>query len=63
MIKLISKNSVISKDTISKIHFIFSFKNKNINKINKKLNANFDQIDLKIKDMDPKKIIRFSQLI
>ena len=63
VIKLISKNSVISKDTISKIHFIFSFKNKNINKLNKKLNANFDQIDLKIKDMDPKKIIRFSQLI
>lgn len=63
VIKLISKNSVISKDTISKIHFIFSFKNKNINKLNKKLNTNFDQIDLKIKDMDPKKIIRFSQLI
>ena len=28
VIKLISKNSVISKDTISKIQFIFSFKNK-----------------------------------
>lgn len=63
VIKLISKNRIISKDTISKIQFIFSFKNKNINKLNKKLNTNFDQIDLKIRNMDPEKIIRFSQLI
>ena len=63
VIKLISKNSVLSKDTISKIQFVFSFKNKNISKLNKKLNTNFDQMDLKIKDMDPEKIIRFSQLI
>ncbi|HET9805573.1 MAG TPA: rRNA adenine dimethyltransferase family protein [Nitrososphaeraceae archaeon] len=63
VIKLISKNRIISKDTISKIQFIFSFKNKNINKLNKKLNTNFEQIDLKIKEMDPEKLISFSQLI
>jgi 16S rRNA (adenine1518-N6/adenine1519-N6)-dimethyltransferase len=63
VIKLIHKNKKLSKDTISKIHFLFSFKNKNINKLNKKLNTNFDQIDLKIKEIEPEKIIAISQLI
>ena len=63
VIKLISKNRIISKDIISKIHFLFSFKNKNINKLNKKLNTNFDQLDLKIKEIDPEKLITISQLI
>src|SRR5918992_1523522 len=57
VIKLIHKNKKLSKDMISKIHFLFSFKNKNINKLNKKLNTNFDQIDLKIKEIEPEKII------
>jgi len=63
VIKLIHKKKILSKDTISKIHFLFSFKNKNINKLNKKLNTNFDQIDLKIKEIEPEKIIAISQLI
>jgi 16S rRNA (adenine1518-N6/adenine1519-N6)-dimethyltransferase len=63
VIKLIHKNKKLSKDMISKIHFLFSFKNKNINKLNKKLNTNFDQIDLKIKEIEPEKIIAISQLI
>jgi 16S rRNA A1518/A1519 N6-dimethyltransferase RsmA/KsgA/DIM1 with predicted DNA glycosylase/AP lyase activity len=63
VIKLIHKNKYLSKDMISKIHFLFSFKNKNINKLNKKLNINFDQIDLKIKEIDPEKIISISKLI
>ena len=63
VIKLIHKNKNLSKDMISKIHFLFSFKNKNINKLNKKLNTNFDQIDLKIKEIDPEKIISISKLI
>ena len=63
VIKLIHKNKNLSKDMISKIHFLFSFKNKNINKLNKKLNTNFDQIDLKIKQIDPEKIISISKLI
>jgi 16S rRNA (adenine1518-N6/adenine1519-N6)-dimethyltransferase len=63
VIKLIHKNKNLSKDMISKIHFLFSFKNKNINKLNKKLNTNFDQIDIKIKEIDPEKIISISKLI
>jgi len=63
VIKLIHKNKNLSTDMISKIHFLFSFKNKNINKLNKKLNTNFDQIDLKIKEIDPEKIISISKLI
>jgi len=63
VIKLIHKNKNLSKDMISKIHFLFSFKNKNINKLNKKLNTNFDQINLKIKEIDPEKIISISKLI
>lgn len=63
VIRLINKNKKLSKDMISKIHFLFSFKNKNINKLNKKLNTNFDQKNLKIKEIDPERIIAISQLI
>ncbi len=63
VLKLIHKNRILSKDMISKINFLFSFKNKNINKLNKKLNTNFDQTNLKIKRIDPEQIIAMSQLI
>ena len=63
VIKLTSKNKFLSKDTISKIHFIFSFKNKNINKLNNKLNIHFNEIDSRVKDLEPEKIIALSKLI
>jgi 16S rRNA (adenine1518-N6/adenine1519-N6)-dimethyltransferase len=63
VLELIHKNRILSKDMISKINFLFSFKNKNINKLNKKLNTNFDQTNLKIKRIDPEQIIAMSQLI
>ena len=63
VLELIHKNRILSKDMISKINFLFSFKNKKINKLNKKLNTNFDQTNLKIKRIDPEQIIAMSQLI
>ena len=63
VIKLISKNKLLSKDTISKIHLIFSFKNKNVSKLNNKLNTNFNEINLRVKEMEPEKIIALSKLI
>lgn len=63
VIKIIHKNRILSKDLISKINFLFSFKNKKINKLNKKLNTNFDQRDMKIKWINPEGIIAISQLI
>lgn len=63
VIKLTSKNNILSKDTISKIFFIFSFKNKKISKLNKKLKINFNEIDLRVKEMEPEKIIDLIKLI
>jgi 16S rRNA (adenine1518-N6/adenine1519-N6)-dimethyltransferase len=63
VIKLTSKNNILSKDTISKIFFIFSFKNKKISKLNKKLKTNFNEIDLRVKEMTPEKIIDLTKLI
>jgi 16S rRNA (adenine1518-N6/adenine1519-N6)-dimethyltransferase len=63
VIKLISKNKLLSKDTISKIHLIFSFKNKKLSKLNNKLNTNLNEINLRVKEMEPEKIIELSKLI
>jgi 16S rRNA (adenine1518-N6/adenine1519-N6)-dimethyltransferase len=63
VIKLISKNNILSKDTISKVFMIFSFKNKKISKVNNKLKINFNEIDLRIKEMEPAKIIALSKLM
>ncbi|MGE0243118.1 MAG: rRNA adenine dimethyltransferase family protein [Nitrososphaeraceae archaeon] len=63
VIKLIHKNKILSKNTISNIHLLFSFKNKTISKLNKKLKTKIDLFDLRIKDIDPDKIIEISQMI
>jgi hypothetical protein len=42
---------------------IFSFKNKKISKVNNKLKINFNEIDLRIKEMEPAKIIALSKLM
>ena len=42
---------------------LFSFKNKNISKLNKLLQTNIDRIDSKLKDIEPDKIIEISQTI
>jgi len=63
VIKLTSKNNILSKDTISKIFLIFSFKNKKISKLNNKLNTNFNEIDLRVKEMEPEKIIDLAKLL
>ena len=63
VIKLTHKNKILSKNTISKIHLLFSFKNKNISKLNKLLQTNIDRIDSKLKDIEPDKIIEISQTI
>jgi len=63
VIKLISKNNILSKDTISKVFTIFSFKNKKISKLNNKLKINFNERDLRVKEMKPEKIIALSKLM
>jgi len=63
VIKLISKNNILSKDTMSKIFVIFSFKNKKLSKLNNKLKTNFNEIDLRVKEMEPAKIIALSKLL
>lgn len=63
VIKLISKKKLLSKDTISKIHLIFSFKNKTVSKLNNKLNTNFKDKSIRVKEMEPEKIIALSKLI
>lgn len=63
VIKLTSKNKILSKDTISKIFFIFSFKNKKISKLNNKLKTNFNETDLRVKEMEPEKIIDLTKLM
>jgi 16S rRNA (adenine1518-N6/adenine1519-N6)-dimethyltransferase len=63
VIKLTNKNKQLSKIAISKIHLLFSFKNKTISKLNKKLKTNIDLVDTRIKDIDPDKIIEISQTI
>ena len=63
VIKLTSKNKILSKDTISKIFFIFSFKNKKISKLNKKLKTNFNETDLRVNEMEPEKIIDLTKLM
>lgn len=60
LIKLNSKNIPISRELISIIHYIFSFRNKKVRKISKeKIDLNFDNI--KIKDLEPKKIIQLAK--
>ena len=63
VIKLTHKNKILSKNNISKINLLFSFKNKNISKLNKLLQTNIDMIEFKIKDIEPDKIIEISQMI
>jgi len=40
-----------------------AFKNKKINKLNNKLNTNFNEINLRVKEMEPEKIIDLAKLI
>ncbi len=48
---------------MSKIFVIFSFKNKKLSKLNNKLKTNFNEIDLRVKEMEPAKIIALSKLL
>ena len=62
VIKLNTKGDPISKELIAAIHYIFSFRNKRVRKIQKKkLDFNFE--NTKIKDLEPKNIILLAKTL
>lgn len=62
VIKLNTKNQPISKELISLIHYIFSFRNKRVRNIQKKkLDFNFE--NTKVKDLEPKNIVFLAKML
>ena len=62
VIKLNAKNDPISKELISLIHYIFSFRNKRVKNIQKKkLDFNFE--NTKVKDLEPENIVSLAKLL
>jgi 16S rRNA (adenine1518-N6/adenine1519-N6)-dimethyltransferase len=62
VIKLNAKNDPISKELISLIHYIFSFRNKRVRNIQKK-KLDFTFENTKVKDLEPENIVSLAKML
>ena len=63
IIRLTTKNKIMTKNTISTINWIFSLKNKKVDKILKKYDIISEYGNLKIKELNPEQIVSISKKI
>ena len=63
IIRLTTKNKIMTKNTISTINWIFSLKNRKVDKILKKFDIISEYGDLKIKELSPEQIVSISKKI
>ncbi|MGD1835599.1 MAG: 16S rRNA (adenine(1518)-N(6)/adenine(1519)-N(6))-dimethyltransferase RsmA [Nitrososphaeraceae archaeon] len=63
IIRLTTKNKIMTKNTISIINWIFSLKNKKVSNILKKYNIESEFGNLKIKELSPEQLVALSKKI